>query len=164
MRLFMRGIKTPVVSGILNNAFKYDHFSFQKNIAGLTFKNPIGLAAGFDKDGKYLHAMAALGFSHLEIGTVTPRPQPGNPQPRLFRLVQSRGLINRMGFNNDGAEALAARLKRGRPKDLVIGANIGKNKDTPNEDAANDYLKCFLILYAHVDYFTVNVSSPNTPG
>ncbi len=160
----MHAIRTPVVSGVLNNAFKNDHPSFQKSIAGLTFKNPIGLAAGFDKDGKYIHAMAALGFSHLEIGTVTPRPQSGNPKPRLFRLVKSQGLINRMGFNNEGAEALAERLKLKRPEDVIIGANIGKNKDTPNEDAVHDYLKCFTILYDLVDYFTVNVSSPNTPG
>jgi dihydroorotate dehydrogenase len=108
--------------------------------------------------------MALLGFSHIELGTVTPRPQSGNPRPRLFRLIKSAGLINRMGFNNDGAEALAKRLKEKRPEGLLIGANIGKNKDTPNEDAVNDYLKCFSILYPLVDYFTINVSSPNTPG
>lgn len=135
-----------------------------KTVAGMPFKNPVGLAAGFDKDGKYYHQMALLGFSHIEIGTVTPLPQAGNPKPRLFRLIKSKGLINRMGFNNDGAKALAQRLKNNRPPGLIIGANIGKNKDTPNEDAVNDYMKCFRILYDLVDYFTVNVSSPNTPG
>lgn len=162
--LTMRLFRLPGVAKTMQSALKYDHPSLERTVAGMKFKNPIGLAAGFDKDGKYFNEMAALGFSHIEIGTVTPKPQPGNPKPRLFRLIKSRGLINRMGFNNDGAEALAARLKRNRPKDLIIGANIGKNKDTPNEDATSDYLKCFLILYAHVDYFTVNVSSPNTPG
>ena len=162
--LTMRLFRLPGVAGMMHSAMQYNHSSLERTVAGMKFKNPIGLAAGFDKDGKYFNEMAALGFSHVEIGTVTPKPQPGNPKPRLFRLVKSRGLINRMGFNNDGAEALAARLKQARPKDLIIGANIGKNKDTPNEDAASDYLKCFRILYAHVDYFTVNVSSPNTPG
>jgi dihydroorotate dehydrogenase len=108
--------------------------------------------------------MAILGFSHIEVGTITPLPQPGNPKPRLFRLPQSRALINRMGFNNDGVEMLAQRLKQKRPKGLIIGANIGKNKDTPNEDAVVDYLHCFITLYDLVDYFTINVSSPNTPG
>lgn len=164
MKLFMGGLSVPGMGKMFNNVFTFDHPSLEKKIAGLHFKNPVGLAAGFDKDGKYLHAMAALGFSHLEIGTVTPRPQSGNPKPRLFRLVKSHGLINRMGFNNDGAEALAKRLQEKRPPGIVIGANIGKNKDTPNEDAVDDYLKCFSILYDHVDYFTVNVSSPNTPG
>ncbi len=138
--------------------------SLEKTIAGLTFKNPVGLAAGFDKDGKYMDAMALLGFSHIEIGTVTPRPQPGNPTPRLFRLIKSRGLINRMGFNNDGIEALASRLEKNKPSGIIIGVNIGKNKDTPNEEAVNDYLICFNRLYHLADYFTVNVSSPNTPG
>ena len=157
-------VNIPGIAWILRATLHFDHPALEKNVAGLQFKNPVGLAAGFDKDGKYFAAMAALGFSHIEIGTVTPLAQPGNPKPRLFRLVRSRGLINRMGFNNDGAEALAKRLKKARPKDLIIGANIGKNKDTPNEEAVNDYLKCFRSLYALVDYFTVNVSSPNTPG
>lgn len=109
-------------------------------------------------------AMEVLGFSHVEVGTVTPRPQAGNPKPRLFRLVQSNALINRMGFNNDGVDAMVERLKKKRPGGLIIGANIGKNKDTPNENAASDYLICFKGLYPYVDYFTVNVSSPNTPG
>ncbi|MEO6132763.1 MAG: quinone-dependent dihydroorotate dehydrogenase [Saprospiraceae bacterium] len=164
MRLFMQMLRVPGFVATCKRLFQYEHPSLARTVAGLHFKNPIGLAAGFDKDGKYIHAMAALGFGHLEIGTVTPRPQPGNPMPRLFRLIKSRGLINRMGFNNNGAEALAKRLKEKRPEGIIIGANIGKNKDTPNENAADDYLKCFNVLYDVVDYFTVNVSSPNTPG
>lgn len=130
---------------------------------GLDFPNPIGLAAGFDKDGRYYRAMRHLGFGFIEIGTVTPRPQPGNPKPRLFRLPPDQALINRMGFNNEGVDALVGRL-RDRPKDLIIGGNIGKNKDTPNERATDDYLLCFEKLFEHVDYFVVNVSSPNTPN
>ncbi len=130
----------------------------------MKFSNPVGLAAGFDKNGRYLNAMAVLGFSHIEVGTITPKAQPGNPKPRLFRLVKSRALINRMGFNNDGVEVLAQRLSQKRPEGLVVGANIGKNKDTPLENATSDYLISFKRLYSLVDYFTVNVSSPNTPG
>lgn len=154
----------PGMKPLLRSFFKPSGQKFERTIAGLTFKNPLGLAAGFDKDGKYLHAMMDLGFSHIEIGTVTPRPQPGNPKPRLFRLPGSKALINRMGFNNEGVEALAQRLMKPRSSDCIVGANIGKNKDTPNEEAVKDYLSCFQRLYDLVDYFTVNVSSPNTPG
>ena len=132
-------------------------------VAGLTFPNPVGLAAGFDKDARWLDALEMLGFGFVEIGTVTPRAQSGNPQPRLFRLKEDRGILNRMGFNNDGLYPAAARLVR-RPKGLVVGGNIGKNKITPNEKAVDDYLACVDALHAHVDYFVVNVSSPNTPG
>lgn len=132
---------------------------------GLAFANPVGLAAGFDKDGTYYPLMARLGFGSVELGTVTPRPQAGNPKPRLFRLPADRALVNRMGFNNAGVDALARNLeRRGRPHDLVLGGNIGKNKDTPNERAAADYLTCLERLHDLVDYFAVNVSSPNTPG
>lgn len=133
---------------------------------GLLFKNPVGLAAGFDKNAKYLSELSALGFGFIEIGTVTPRPQKGNPRPRLFRLPKDKAIINRMGFNNDGVEAVVERLTQFRQnkRDLIIGGNIGKNKDTKNEDAWLDYEKCFLALYDVVDYFVVNVSSPNTPG
>lgn len=131
---------------------------------GLSFRNPVGLAAGFDKDGKYFEAMASLGFGFIEIGTVTPRPQTGNPKPRLFRLPKDYALINRMGFNNEGVEALVKRLESGRPKGLILGGNIGKNKDTANEDAVIDFRICFERLHPWVDYFVVNVSSPNTPG
>jgi dihydroorotate dehydrogenase len=137
--------------------------SLERSLWGLKFPNPVGLAAGFDKDGKYTDPLACLGFGFIEIGTVTPRPQPGNPKPRLFRLPADQALINRMGFNNEGATAAANRLKN-RRENIIIGGNIGKNKDTPNEQAADDYVKCFRELYDVVDYFVVNVSSPNTPG
>jgi dihydroorotate dehydrogenase len=137
--------------------------SLARTLWGLTFPNPVGLAAGFDKDAKYTDSLACLGFGFIEIGTVTPRPQPGNLAPRLFRLPADQALINRMGFNNDGATAAAARLRE-RKEPIIIGGNIGKNKDTPNEEAADDYEKGFRALYDVVDYFVVNVSSPNTPG
>lgn len=132
-------------------------------VAGITFPNKVGLAAGFDKNAKHVHTLAALGFGHIEVGTVTPLPQPGNDTPRLFRLPKDKALINRMGFNNQGVDVMAARLKD-LPKGVIIGGNIGKNKVTPNEDAASDYEKCFKRLYDLVHYFTVNVSSPNTPN
>jgi dihydroorotate dehydrogenase len=132
-------------------------------VAGLKFPNPVGLAAGFDKDARWLGEMATLGFGFVEIGTVTPVSQPGNPKPRLFRLPQDNGIINRMGFNNGGMDEAVERLKQ-RPRGLLVGGNIGKNKVTPNEDAISDYEKCFEALHPHVDYFVVNVSSPNTPG
>ena len=140
----------------------------EKKVLGLNFPNPVGLAAGFDKDGKHIPGLACLGFGFIEVGTVTPVALEGNPRPRLFRLPQDKALINRMGFNNEGLDALAERLKnirqKGVPNGLIIGGNIGKNKVTPNEDAANDYLICFEKLFPWVDYFVVNVSSPNTPG
>lgn len=161
---FMALLKIPGVKALMKSLFSTAHPSLERTVAGMKFSNPVGLAAGFDKNGLFLHAMATLGFSHIEVGTITPRPQEGNPKPRLFRLIKSRALINRMGFNNDGVEVLAARLKQKRPAGLIVGANIGKNKTTPNEEAVNDYLTCFTTLYDLVDYFTVNVSSPNTPG
>ena len=121
------------------------------------------MAAGFDKDAKWLDALALLGFGFVEIGTVTPRAQSGNPKPRLFRLVEDEGVLNRMGFNNEGLVPAVARLVR-RPEGLVVGGNIGKNKITPNDRAVDDYLACVDAMHAHVDYFVVNVSSPNTPG
>jgi dihydroorotate dehydrogenase len=133
---------------------------------GLDFDSPIGLAAGFDKGDVSVAGLFALGFSHVEIGTITPRPQPGNDPPRLFRLPEHRALINRMGFNNEGAEACAARLAA-LPREArlgPVGVNVGKNKVTPNEDAASDYLACIDRLHAHADYLVVNISSPNTPG
>jgi dihydroorotate dehydrogenase len=129
----------------------------------MVFKNTVGLAAGFDKHAKYLHSLKHLGFGHVEVGTVTPLPQEGNPKPRLFRLPKDEALMNRMGFNNDGVEVVYKRLLK-RPKNLIVGGNIGKNKITPNEDAVKDYELCFEKLFPVVDYFTVNVSSPNTPG
>lgn len=159
----------------------------QHSLFGLHFKNPVGLAAGFDKNALYLNELDALGFGYIEIGTVTPKPQAGNEQPRLFRLPKDKALINRMGFNNDGVKVIAKRLKDWKEKQsgidrsaagvktndvklttynsrLIIGGNIGKNKVTPNEDAWKDYEICFRELYNYVDYFVVNVSSPNTPG
>ena len=144
--------------------------SLSRNFFGLNFSNPVGLAAGFDKNAVYLRELRVLGFGFVEIGTVTALPQDGNPKPRLFRLPKDKAIVNRMGFNNDGASVIAERLKRFReayqPADisLIIGGNIGKNKSTPNEDAWKDYETCFTILKDHVDYFVVNVSSPNTPG
>ena len=134
------------------------------SIAGLDLPNPVGLAAGFDKNAKYFDLLHLLGFGFVEIGTVTPRPQAGNPKPRLFRLKEDTALINRMGFNNEGLDAVVERLKKGRLSTLILGGNIGKNKDTPNDRAVDDYLICFEKLHPWVDYFVVNVSSPNTPG
>ncbi|MEL6133053.1 MAG: quinone-dependent dihydroorotate dehydrogenase, partial [Bacteroidota bacterium] len=131
---------------------------------GLTFKNPVGLAAGFDKDGLIAENWQHLGFGFVELGTVTPRPQAGNPKKRLFRLPKDQAIINRMGFNNQGVDALVSKLQRMKKGDLIVGANIGKNKDTPNARAVDDYVICFDKLAPYVDYFVVNVSSPNTPG
>ncbi|MBU4238785.1 MAG: dihydroorotate dehydrogenase (quinone), partial [Alphaproteobacteria bacterium] len=130
-------------------------------LAGLALPNPVGLAAGLDKNGEALRGLSRLGFGFVECGSVTPRPQPGNPKPRLFRLTEDRAIINRMGFNNEGLEAFAARLDR-RPTDVVVGANLGANKDT--EDKAADYVAGLHRLAGLADYFTINISSPNTPG
>lgn len=154
--------KTPIVSRIWVN--KNKHLLTKKiNFLGIEFPNEIGLAAGFDKNAKWLGALQMLGFGHVEIGTVTPKPQPGNPKPRLFRLAKDNALINRMGFNNDGIDVVVKRLKN-RPAGLIVGGNIGKNKITPNQEAANDYYVCFERIYDVVDYIVINVSSPNTPG
>tara|TARA_B100001093_G_C26786079_1_gene996746 strand:+ start:723 stop:1739 length:1017 start_codon:yes stop_codon:yes gene_type:complete len=136
--------------------------SLVRNVFGLRFPNPIGLAAGFDKDAMLYHELANFGFGFIEIGTVTPKPQGGNSKPRLFRLKKDKGIINRMGFNNQGVAAAAKRLKKN--KGILIGGNIGKNKNTPNNQAQEDYLICFDTLFDVVDYFVVNVSSPNTPN
>lgn len=133
------------------------------DLFGLRFANPVGLAAGLDKNGDCIDAFAALGFGFIEIGTVTPRAQPGNPRPRLFRLPQRQAIINRMGFNNHGVDYLVERVKRSSYRG-VLGINIGKNKDTPNEDALNDYVACLRKVHEHAGYVTVNISSPNTPG
>lgn len=134
----------------------------EREVFGITFPNPVGLAAGFDKDAKLYKELGNFGFGFIEIGTVTPKPQSGNPKKRLFRLKQDSAIINRMGFNNGGMEAAVERLK-GRGK-LIVGGNIGKNKVTPNDEADLDYVRCFDALFDHVDYFVVNVSSPNTPN
>ena len=137
--------------------------SLKKQLFGLTFENPVGLAAGFDKQGDLFEDFSNLGFGFIEVGTVTPKGQPGNPKPRMFRLPKDKALINRMGFNNDGLETLISKLKKRKTK-IVIGGNIGKNKITPNENAVYDYLICYNKLFDYVDYFVVNVSSPNTPN
>ncbi len=137
--------------------------NLETEVAGIRFANPVGLAAGLDKNGDYIDAFARLGFGFIEIGTVTPRPQPGNPKPRLFRLPEQRAIINRMGFNNKGVDHLVERVKASR-YDGVLGINIGKNFDTAVEDATQDYLTCLEKVYPHADYITVNISSPNTPG
>lgn len=164
--LAMRSLKLSRYIGVpflLRKMMRVDKLNKPKIVAGLVFNNCIGLAAGFDKHAKHLHALQDLGFGHIEIGTVTPLPQEGNPKPRLFRLPKDQALLNRMGFNNDGVEAIYRRLQK-RPKGLIVGANIGKNKITPNEDAVRDYEVCFEKLFSVVDYFAINVSSPNTPG
>jgi len=162
--IFATLLSVPLLGKFVRSQFKYEHKALEREVFGIKFPNPIGLAAGFDKDGRHYTTMSALGFGFIEIGTVTPVGQTGNPQPRLFRLPQDKGLINRMGFNNEGVEAMARRLEKHGKQGLIIGGNIGKNKLTPNEEAYKDYELCFEKLYPLVDYFVVNVSSPNTPG
>lgn len=155
----------PGVPALTRWLFTYENPALERTVFGLRFKNPVGLAAGFDKNADLVDELACLGFGFIEIGTVTPQPQPGNDRPRLFRLKADRGLINRMGFNNEGAAAAAERLrKRTSGQQVLIGGNIGKNKWTPNEAALDDYRSSFQTLFPVVDYFVVNVSSPNTPG
>lgn len=156
------GFKVPGVAALVRGAFG-SLPGKEVEVMGLKFKNPIGLAAGFDKDAKLFNELTAFGFGFIEIGTLTPKPQPGNPKPRLFRLVEDEAVINRMGFNNGGLEEAVVRL-RDKRTDIVIGGNIGKNKVTPNEEALNDYLLGVEALHPVVDYFVVNVSSPNTPN
>jgi dihydroorotate dehydrogenase len=167
-------LKIPGVSFLLGIFYKYENKGLERTVLGLKFSNPVGLAAGFDKDAKFFDEISSCGFGFIEVGTVTPKAQPGNDKPRSFRLPEDKALINRMGFNNDGVEAMVERLKRmaplsppvgGKPgRGYIIGGNIGKNKLTPNEDAILDYEFCFEKLFPYVDYFVVNVSSPNTPG
>ncbi len=162
MRLFKLVSKLPFVPSL----FWFEDTPTE--IDGLRFKNKVGLAAGFDKDGKFLHELNVLNFGFVEVGTVTPKPQSGNPKPRLFRLKKDRALINRLGFNNEGLKALKIRLTDFRKKQpnctMLIGINIGKNKTTPNENAVHDYVQCYGKLYDLADFFIVNVSSPNTPN
>lgn len=154
--------KLPLIPQLLKKLFSYDSPVLEKNVFGLKFKNPVGLAAGFDKNGKYINELACFGFGFIEVGTVTPMAQVGNDIPRLFRIPNDEALINRMGFNNDGVKALVENLRKIKT-DIIIGGNIGKNKSTPNEQAYEDYKICFIHLFELVDYFVVNVSSPNTP-
>ena len=152
----------PALKGISKKLFCLENEKLSIEFEDLKFKNRIGLAAGFDKNAKYLDELETFGFSHVEVGTITPKPQEGNDKPRLFRLKSDSALLNRMGFNNDGVYIVLNRLKKYKG-DMVIGANIGKNKTTSNENAVEDYLFSFKILRNYVDYFTVNISSPNTP-
>lgn len=163
MNLLSFVCRFPGAKGILKIMYSVEDKKLERELFGLHFKNPIGLAAGFDKDARWVDQLDLLGFGFIEIGTVTPLPQDGNPQPRLFRLPADRALINRMGFNNKGVVAAAARLRK-RKSNVIIGGNIGKNKITSNEKAIDDYIICYDELYDCVDYFVVNVSSPNTPG
>ena len=158
-----RTFNVPIVKNIIEGFYDYQNPILEKEVFGLHFKNPVGLAAGFDKDAKLIDEMAMLGFGFIEIGTLTPKPQEGNPLPRLFRLPEDEALINRMGFNNGGVQEAIERL-RDVKTDVLIGGNIGKNKLTPNEKAVDDYLYCLHALHPYVDYFVVNVSSPNTPN
>ncbi|MGB1449468.1 MAG: quinone-dependent dihydroorotate dehydrogenase [Flavobacteriaceae bacterium] len=152
----------PGVSALIRAFYQVKHPSLEREVFGLKFPNPVGLAAGFDKNAVLFKELANFGFGFIEIGTLTPKGQAGNPKKRLFRLKEDEAIINRMGFNNDGVDDAVQRLKKN--KHVLIGGNIGKNKLTPNEDAVNDYIYCFNALFDHVDYFVVNVSSPNTPN
>lgn len=155
--------RLPGIAAAARKFYAVEDPRLERKLFGLTFKNPVGLAAGLDKDARLVDELGALGFGFVEIGTLTPQPQAGNPQPRLFRLPQDESLINRMGFNNEGVEAAVQRLRKSKHR-TIIGGNIGKNKVTPNEEAVSDYLYCYEALYEVVDYFVVNVSSPNTPN
>lgn len=155
--------KLPGARSLIGSVFRYEHKTLERTVFGIHFPNPVGLAAGLDKDAKVIDELAALGFGFIEIGTLTPKAQPGNDKPRLFRLPADKALINRMGFNNEGVAAAVERLKKRKSK-VIVGGNIGKNKVTPNEDALQDYINCFHALDPYVDYFVINVSSPNTPG
>ena len=156
-------MKIPLVPSVTKSLFKVSDTKLEKEIFGLKFKNQVGLAAGFDKNAVLFDEFSNFGFGFVEVGTVTPKAQPGNPKKRIFRLKDDEAVINRMGFNNDGVDAVVERLKK-RKTDIIIGGNIGKNKVTPNENAIDDYMICFEKLFDVVDYFVVNVSSPNTPN
>ena len=152
--------KIPLSSWLLRKIYSYEDSSLEKELFGIKFKNPVGLAAGFDKNGKYIKEMSNLGFGFIEIGTITPKPQPGNPKKRLFRVKNDLAIINRLGINNDGSFMCAERLKKNN-SNVVIGGNIGKNSTTSNEDADADYIQNFETLHQYVDYFVLNVSCPN---
>ncbi len=173
MNMLKAGSSIGFIKDPIRKNYSTDNQQLHKKLLGLDFKNPVGLAAGFDKNAKYLKELELLGFGFVEIGTVTPKAQPGNEKPRLFRLPQDKALINRMGFNNDGADAAKINIEKyliqssnqkSSNQKLIIGGNIGKNKITENDAAWKDYVYCFNALYDVVDYFVVNVSSPNTPG
>ena len=154
--------KVPFIGHLIKSIYSIKNKKLERELFGLKFSNPVGMAAGFDKNATHISEFENFGFGFIEIGTVTPKPQSGNPKKRLFRLKQDKAVINRMGFNNDGVEAISKRLNK--QYNVIVGGNIGKNKNTPNSIAKNDYILCFKKLYNCVDYFVVNVSSPNTPG
>ena len=160
--LALKAIEAAYRTG-LNPLLAREPAALPSTVFGLEFPNPVGLAAGLDKNGAHVDALAALGFGYLEVGTTTPRPQPGNPKPRMFRLPEQRAVINRLGFNNQGVDALVRNVERARYRG-VLGINIGRNKDTPNERAVDDYLHCLERVYERASYVTVNISSPNTQG
>jgi dihydroorotate dehydrogenase len=157
-------LKNGLVRRVFRARFILDNNQLKTHVFGLDFKNPVGLAAGFDKNARYIDELSYCGFGFIEIGTLTPKGQEGNPKKRLFRLKNDHGIINRMGFNNDGVKIAVKHLKKMRSNGVLVGGNIGKNKITPNDQADNDYLLCFDALFDYVDYFVVNVSSPNTPN
>jgi dihydroorotate dehydrogenase len=158
----IKGFKATGASP-LNLFYKQNIVDKPVKAMGITFPNPVGLAAGLDKNGECINAFAAMGFGFVEIGTITPKPQPGNPKPRIFRLPQANAVINRMGFNNKGVDYLVDQVRKANFKG-VLGINIGKNKDTPDENAKDDYLICMRKVYSYATYITINISSPNTPG
>ena len=160
--LLKLAFRVPFIDHLIKSIYSIKNKKLERELFGLKFSNPVGMAAGFDKNATHISEFENFGFGFIEIGTVTPKPQSGNPKKRLFRLKQDKAVINRMGFNNDGVEAISKRLNK--QYNVIVGGNIGKNKNTPNSIAKNDYILCFKKLYNCVDYFVVNVSSPNTPG
>ena len=160
--LLKLSFKFPLTKYIVSFFLSLEDPKLEKRLFGLNFKNPVGVAAGLDKNAAHIREFSTFGFGFVEVGTITPEPQIGNPKKRLFRLEKDNAIINRMGFNNEGLEKILTRLKN--DYDVIIGGNIGKNKSTPNAEAKLDYLKCFNKLYDYVDYFVINISSPNTPG
>lgn len=162
--LLALGGSMSVGRALIRTMFPISQNGPEVKVFGLTFPNPLGMAAGYDKEGTAWRGLACLGFGHVEVGTVTPRPQPGNPKPRLFRLIEDEAVINRMGFPGKGAESMLHHLNHPKPKGLVLGVNIGKNKSTPLEKAAEDYVTLVRAFAAKADYLAVNISSPNTPG
>ena len=159
--LLKLSFKFPLTKYIVSFFLSLEDPKLEKQLFGLNFKNPVGVAAGLDKNAAHIREFSSFGFGFVEVGTITPEPQIGNPKKRLFRLEKDNAIINRMGFNNEGLEKILTRLKNNY--DVIIGGNIGKNKSTPNAEAKLDYLKCFKKLYDYVDYFVINISSPNTP-
>ena len=159
----LHALKILYKANLLSLLFPYDHSSEVFKFKGLTFKNRLGIAAGLDKNGDFIDSLGALGFGFIEVGTITPKPQPGNPKPRVFRFTDQEAIVNRLGFNNKGVDHLVKRVK-GRKYNGVLGINIGANKDSMGQKRVDDYIECFQKVSAYADYITVNISSPNTPG